>query len=73
VVFRIEQPFQAAAPAHQIERSGMNVYVPTDAKGVPLIALCACCRRDVVTSANNMVGTQYVCRHCRERAQARAA
>lgn len=51
----------------------MNVYVPTDAKGVPLIALCACCRRDVVTSANNMVGTQYVCRHCRERAQARAA
>lgn len=48
-------------------------YIPADAKGVPLIAACACCRRDMVTSASNLVGTQYLCRSCRERAEANAA
>ena len=48
-------------------------YTPVDTSGVPLIAACACCRRDVVTSASNLVGTQYLCRGCRERVEAKAA
>ena len=48
-------------------------YTPVDTLGVPLIALCCRCRRDVVTTERNRVGTQYMCCHCRQRDQAKAA
>jgi hypothetical protein len=49
-------------------------YTPVDSRGVPLIARCAgSCGREVVTSARNRVGTQYMCCHCRQRDQAKAA
>jgi hypothetical protein len=48
-------------------------YFPADATGVPLIARCACCPREVVTSANNRVGDKYICCHCRARTDVKAA
>jgi hypothetical protein len=72
VVSRSLQSREAAAPADQGDSVNTH-YLPTDAKGAPLIAPCACCRRDVVTSASNLVGNQYFCRCCRERPEAKAA
>ena len=47
-------------------------YLPVDAQGCALVTSCDGCRREIVPSANNAVGAQFLCRSCKVKAESPA-